>query len=160
MCLLTYHGISLTLLVYSNVAHSTSRTSAGQPHVHEINEALHRLNIRMQQAARDESARRSAEAQRKRVLTATGEERGDSKRVKMDVGPSSSTPSGIPSAPPNLLANFDYGELPVSLVTELVIENLRHFSPEFITAAIAVCFLFIGCCTLIHLRIDISRSSS
>ena len=119
----------------------------------EINNALERISERMRQAARTESARISAAAaaadvdRNKRSASATMDG-GDAKRIKLEpdaAGPSSRAAgtgtengTGGTVAVSNALANFNFSDLPASLVTDLIIANLQHFSEATLTAAIAV----------------------
>jgi symplekin len=134
----------------------------------EINNTLERINERMRQAARTESARISAAAaaaaaaaaesdRNKRVSSVTPDGK-DAKRIRLEAdasaGPSSRVigtlaengAGGGTVAVSNALANFNFADLPASLVTDLIIANLQHFPEVTLTAAIAVgYFIWIHC---------------
>lgn len=122
----------------------------------------------MKQAARTEHARRSAAAAAASTTTTSDPKRSmsssaitdgnEAKRIKLDPGAvagpsritaavaggstssssSSHPPPDMAAAAPNPLANFNFQDLPASLVTDLIVANLRHVSDSALTAAIAV----------------------
>jgi len=99
-------------------------------HQNELTEALGVQQARMDQAAREESIRRT-EASRKRALPEVFGDPLYFKKPKME-------PQATPVSGPNVLASFDFTTLPHSLVTNLVIANLVAVSQTRLDTAIQV----------------------
>lgn len=109
------------------------RHGYGAPHQQEINEALAVQQARMDQAVRDEQARR-LEASRKRALPEPAEGPAVLKRPRTDNGSLESSAATAQS----LLASFDFTTLPLDLVKELVIANLIAIDQVKLSAAVTV----------------------
>ncbi|KAF8518981.1 Symplekin tight junction protein C terminal-domain-containing protein [Hysterangium stoloniferum] len=114
-----------------------SRGPNGAGHAHQIQEALQKQVVRMEQAVHDEKNRREAaasETNRKRQLSNTdigqGQGQADVKRVKLEHPSNTSDPLA------DFLANFDFSALPVGLVADLVIANLQLLSEQVLNSAI------------------------
>jgi symplekin len=98
---------------------------AGANYARDINDALTKQTLRMEQAASEERTRRAMATQvdpRKRPPSTTGSSEEDAKRQKVEVDPNADATA--------LLAAFDFTTLPVALIAELIVANLQAFSDE------------------------------
>lgn len=98
----------------------------------QINDALANQAVRMDRAAtveRNRKAAEAAEANRKRSIAALSNEAKEAKRLK--TGHTSSTVSSV-------LANFDFSSLPHTLVTDLIVANLRVLTEQDLANAVQV----------------------
>ncbi|KAG9035999.1 hypothetical protein FRB95_009999 [Tulasnella sp. JGI-2019a] len=98
----------------------------------EITQALAAQQARMDEAAREEQARR-VDASRKRALPDPGADPSISKKAKTEIGITAVAP---PLAAQSLLASFDFTTLPLGLVTDLVIANLLAIDQANLNAAV------------------------
>ncbi|KAI0292278.1 Symplekin tight junction protein C terminal-domain-containing protein [Russula brevipes] len=102
-----------------------SRSPAGANYARDINDALTKQTLRMEQAAAEERTRRAMATQvdpRKRPPSTTDSSEEDAKRQKVEVDPNADATA--------LLAAFDFTTLPVALIAELIVANLQAFSDE------------------------------
>ena len=103
----------------------------GQPFASQIHDAIALQNARMEKAAADEKARKFAllESNRKRQQppTTPSEEPSDPKRPKLEHENDVAT---------SFLATVDFTQLPVSLITDLVVANLQAFTEPTLLALI------------------------
>lgn len=121
----------------------TFRHGYGVQYQQEITDALAIQQARMDQASKEEAARRN-ETNRKRSLPDPSDEQSHSKKARIDaeVSTTSTTP-GL-----NVLASFDFTTLPHGLVTDLVIANLVAVSQGKLDAAVQVSvFMILTCAT-------------
>jgi symplekin len=98
---------------------------AGANYARDINDALTKQTLRMEQAAAEERTRRAMATQvdaRKRPPSTTGSSEEDAKRQKVEVDPNADATA--------LLAAFDFTTLPAALIAELIVANLQAFSDE------------------------------
>lgn len=105
----------------------------GQPFASQIHDAIALQNVRMDRAAADEKARKYAllESNRKRQqpTTTPSEEPSDPKRPKLEH-------ENDAAATTSFLATVDFTQLPVSLITDLVVANLQAFTEPALVALI------------------------
>lgn len=121
------------LLTHFSRVPQISSAFAGQ-----LNDALAQQATRMDRAAtfeRNRKAAAAAEANRKRSIAALSNEANEAKRLKTEH--SSSTVSSV-------LANFDFGSLPHTLVTDLIVANLQVLTEQDLANAVQVSFAVIS----------------
>lgn len=98
---------------------------------HQINDALTKQAVRMEQAVvneRNRKAAAAAEASRKRTINNLSDEASEAKRLKTEHDTSANVS--------NVLANFDFSALPHTLVTDLIVANLQILTEQTLSAAV------------------------